>query len=177
MIIIHQHCVSSKRETINKSNSNRILYNYVVISGSGLLDAGFDISNVPPPPPPPTINLCIERYRIPVYDSSVACGFWFRHSFPRLSRTTATNLMGQVYSRTKSSIFHSFSVFVGVTARGAAKCPTLINGFTISSFQIWWTALSLALGFDLQGDIVRGVPCVKRNHQLFCPSAGNTYPM
>jgi len=26
------------------------------------------------------------------------------------------------------------------------------------------------------GEIIRGLPCVKRLNQLFCPSAGNTYP-
>lgn len=44
-------------------------------------------------------------------------------------------------------------------------------------FQIWWTALSLALGLEVRGDIIKGLPCVKRFNQLFCPSAGNTYPM
>ncbi|CAK1555840.1 unnamed protein product [Leptosia nina] len=42
---------------------------------------------------------------------------------------------------------------------------------------ILWTALSLALGYELQGQIIRGVPCVKRNFQLYCPTAGNTYPL
>lgn len=42
---------------------------------------------------------------------------------------------------------------------------------------IWWTALSVALGLDIRGDIIRGVPCVKRYHQLFCPTAGNSYPI
>lgn len=46
-----------------------------------------------------------------------------------------------------------------------------------SVFQILWTALSLALGYELQGQIIRGVPCVKRNYQLYCPTAGNTYPL
>lgn len=44
-------------------------------------------------------------------------------------------------------------------------------------FQILWTALSVALGVELRGDLVRGAPCIKRYHQLFCPTAGNTYPM
>lgn len=43
--------------------------------------------------------------------------------------------------------------------------------------QILWTALSVALGVELRGDLVRGVPCIKRYNQLFCPTAGNTYPM
>ncbi|KAJ2945554.1 hypothetical protein O0L34_g374 [Tuta absoluta] len=44
-------------------------------------------------------------------------------------------------------------------------------------FRILWTALSLALGYELQGQVIRGVPCVKRNFQLYCPTAGNTYPL
>ncbi|XP_061936716.1 protein spaetzle 3, partial [Apis cerana] len=43
--------------------------------------------------------------------------------------------------------------------------------------EILWTALSVALGVELRGDLVRGVPCIKKNHQLFCPTAGNTYPI
>lgn len=43
--------------------------------------------------------------------------------------------------------------------------------------QIWWTALSVALGLNVRGDVIKGVPCVKKNHQLFCPTAGNSYPM
>ncbi|KAJ4433434.1 hypothetical protein ANN_15732 [Periplaneta americana] len=42
---------------------------------------------------------------------------------------------------------------------------------------ILWTALSLALGLEIRGEIIRGVPCIKRFHQLFCPTAGNSYPM
>jgi hypothetical protein len=49
--------------------------------------------------------------------------------------------------------------------------------FTFIWFQILWTALSVALGYELQGQIIRGVPCVKRNYQLYCPTAGNTYPL
>lgn len=45
------------------------------------------------------------------------------------------------------------------------------------SLQIFWTALSIALGWELRGEIIRGVPCIKRYHQLFCPTAGNSYPM
>lgn len=44
------------------------------------------------------------------------------------------------------------------------------------SFQIWWTALSVALGLNVRGDVIRGAPCIKRNHQLFCPQAGSQYP-
>merc|ERR1719228_990207 len=41
---------------------------------------------------------------------------------------------------------------------------------------VLWTALSLALGLEIQGEIIQGLPCIKRLNQLFCPSAGNTYP-
>ena len=51
---------------------------------------------------------------------------------------------------------------------------TLIFAFIL---QIWWTALSVALGLNVRGDVIKGVPCVKRYHQLFCPTAGNSYPM
>jgi hypothetical protein len=42
---------------------------------------------------------------------------------------------------------------------------------------IWWTALSVALGLEIRGEVIRGTPCVKRFNQLFCPTAGNTYPV
>lgn len=42
---------------------------------------------------------------------------------------------------------------------------------------IWWTALSVALGLEIRGEVIRGTPCVKRHNQLFCPTAGNTYPV
>ncbi|XP_047535622.1 protein spaetzle 3 [Vanessa atalanta] len=54
--------------------------------------------------------------------------------------------------------------------------PTVNNG-SFYQIPILWTALSLALGYELQGQIIRGVPCVKRNFQLYCPTAGNTYPI
>ncbi|XP_028161688.1 protein spaetzle 3 [Ostrinia furnacalis] len=54
--------------------------------------------------------------------------------------------------------------------------PTVNNG-SFYQIPILWTALSLALGYELQGQIIRGVPCVKRNYQLYCPTAGNTYPL
>lgn len=53
--------------------------------------------------------------------------------------------------------------------------PTVNNG-SFYQIPILWTALSLALGYELQGQVIRGVPCVKRNYQLYCPTAGNTYP-
>ncbi|KAL9924101.1 spaetzle domain-containing protein 3 isoform 1-T3 [Glossina fuscipes fuscipes] len=54
--------------------------------------------------------------------------------------------------------------------------PTLNNG-TLVQIPIWWTALSVALGLDVRGDVIKGVPCIKRYHQLFCPTAGNSYPI
>ncbi|XP_026756181.1 protein spaetzle 3 [Galleria mellonella] len=54
--------------------------------------------------------------------------------------------------------------------------PTVANG-TFYQIPILWTALSLALGYELQGQIVRGIPCVKRNYQLYCPTAGSAYPL
>lgn len=52
-----------------------------------------------------------------------------------------------------------------------------LTTFLYFVFQILWTALSLALGLEIRGEIIRGVPCIKRFHQLFCPTAGNSYPM
>ncbi|XP_014252668.1 protein spaetzle 3 isoform X2 [Cimex lectularius] len=42
-------------------------------------------------------------------------------------------------------------------------------------FLLVWTAL--ALGLVIRGDVIRGSPCIKKHHQLFCPTAGNTYPI
>ncbi|KAF2368577.1 Spaetzle [Trinorchestia longiramus] len=44
------------------------------------------------------------------------------------------------------------------------------------SIAVLWTALSLALGVEVQGEIVRGLPCIKRLNQLFCRNAGTSYP-
>lgn len=49
--------------------------------------------------------------------------------------------------------------------------------FSFIHLQIWWTALSVALGLEIRGEVIRGTPCVKRHNQLFCPTAGNTYPV
>uniref|UniRef100_A0A1I8M8Y4 Spaetzle domain-containing protein n=1 Tax=Musca domestica TaxID=7370 RepID=A0A1I8M8Y4_MUSDO len=54
--------------------------------------------------------------------------------------------------------------------------PTFNNGSFVQ-IPIWWTALSVALGLDVRGDLIKGVPCIKRYHQLFCPTAGNSYPI
>ncbi|ODM95494.1 hypothetical protein Ocin01_11183 [Orchesella cincta] len=43
--------------------------------------------------------------------------------------------------------------------------------------MILWTALSYALGLEIRGEILRGLPCIKRLNQLFCPTAGTTYPL
>ncbi|ALC38965.1 spz3 [Drosophila busckii] len=54
--------------------------------------------------------------------------------------------------------------------------PKASNG-SFLQIPIWWTALSVALGLDVRGDVIKGVPCIKRYHQLFCPTAGNSYPI
>ncbi|XP_044253648.1 protein spaetzle 3 [Tribolium madens] len=54
--------------------------------------------------------------------------------------------------------------------------PVLNNG-TFVQIPILWTALSVALGLELRGEYIRGVPCIKRHQQLFCPTAGNSYPL
>ncbi|XP_034934726.1 protein spaetzle 3 [Chelonus insularis] len=54
--------------------------------------------------------------------------------------------------------------------------PQYNNG-TFVQIPILWTALSVALGVELRGDLVRGTPCIKKYHQLFCPTAGKTYPI
>lgn len=43
--------------------------------------------------------------------------------------------------------------------------------------QVFWTALSFAFGYEIGGDVIRGTPCIKRNYQLFCPTAGKSYPV
>nr|XP_022917013.1 protein spaetzle 3 isoform X2 [Onthophagus taurus] len=52
-----------------------------------------------------------------------------------------------------------------------------VNNGTFVQIPILWTALSLALGVELRGNLIRGVPCYKRDYQLYCPTAGNTYPI
>ncbi|XP_073993609.1 spaetzle domain-containing protein 3 [Rhodnius prolixus] len=51
------------------------------------------------------------------------------------------------------------------------------NNGTLVHIPVLWTALSLALGLEIRGDIIKGTPCIKRYHQLFCPTAGNSYPI
>lgn len=48
-----------------------------------------------------------------------------------------------------------------------------------SASVFWVVMVSMSLGMDVNnggGEIIRGLPCVKRLNQLFCPSAGTTYP-
>lgn len=48
-----------------------------------------------------------------------------------------------------------------------------------SSVMLVVMVSSMGLGMDVNnggGEIIRGLPCVKRLNQLFCPSAGTTYP-
>ncbi|CAG9863216.1 unnamed protein product [Phyllotreta striolata] len=54
--------------------------------------------------------------------------------------------------------------------------PVLSNG-TFVQIPILWTALSVALGLELKGGYIRGVPCIIRDLQLYCPTAGNSYPL
>ncbi|CAH0564696.1 unnamed protein product [Brassicogethes aeneus] len=54
--------------------------------------------------------------------------------------------------------------------------PVLSNGSFVQ-IPILWTALSVALGYERSGEILRGVPCVKKNQQLMCPSPGPSYPL
>nr|XP_023019907.1 protein spaetzle 3-like [Leptinotarsa decemlineata] len=44
------------------------------------------------------------------------------------------------------------------------------------SLTILWTALSIALGVEIRGEYIRGVPCIIKNQQLYCPTAGTSYP-
>ncbi|XP_060522873.1 protein spaetzle 3 [Cylas formicarius] len=53
----------------------------------------------------------------------------------------------------------------------------VINNGTFVQIPILWTALSVALGLELRGEYIRGVPCIKRNQQLICPTAGDSYPL
>ncbi|KRT85261.1 hypothetical protein AMK59_2675, partial [Oryctes borbonicus] len=54
--------------------------------------------------------------------------------------------------------------------------PQLNNG-TFVQIPILWTALSVALGIEVRGNLIRGIPCLKRDSQLYCPNAGNAYPL
>ncbi|KAF0306477.1 Protein spaetzle 3 [Amphibalanus amphitrite] len=53
---------------------------------------------------------------------------------------------------------------------------TLKNN-TVVQVPIFWTALNIALGYQVQADqVIRGLPCIKRLRQLFCTNAGSQYP-
>ncbi|XP_050548712.1 protein spaetzle 3 [Daktulosphaira vitifoliae] len=52
-----------------------------------------------------------------------------------------------------------------------------VSNGSFLQIPVLWTALSFALGYEINGDIIRGNPCIKRNHQLFCPTAGKSYPI
>ncbi|XP_063243730.1 protein spaetzle 3 isoform X2 [Bacillus rossius redtenbacheri] len=54
--------------------------------------------------------------------------------------------------------------------------PVTNNG-TLVQIPILWTALSVALGLEIRAELIRGAPCIKRFNQLFCPTAGNSYPI
>ncbi|RXG57665.1 hypothetical protein Avbf_16009 [Armadillidium vulgare] len=43
-------------------------------------------------------------------------------------------------------------------------------------YMVLWTALSLALGVERRGELIRGLPCITRFNQLFCRSGGTSYP-
>lgn len=69
--------------------------------------------------------------------------------------------------------------YLGVCLRFSGReCNLSLDLFDFVLFpQIWWTALSVALGLEVRGEVIKGTPCVKRFNQLYCPSAGNSYPM
>lgn len=52
-----------------------------------------------------------------------------------------------------------------------------VSNGSLLQIPVFWTALSFALGYEIGGDVIRGTPCIKRNHQLFCPTAGKSYPV
>jgi len=51
--------------------------------------------------------------------------------------------------------------------------PSVNNG-TLYQIPILWTALSVALGLEVRGEILRGLPCIKRLNQLYL-SNGREY--
>ncbi|XP_042873195.1 protein spaetzle 3-like isoform X3 [Penaeus japonicus] len=51
-----------------------------------------------------------------------------------------------------------------------------VSNSTFVQLPVLWTALSLALGVEVQGEIIRGLPCIQRHNQLFCRTAGTSYP-
>nr|XP_045614857.1 protein spaetzle 3-like [Procambarus clarkii] len=89
----------------------------------------------------------------------------FMHSLP-------SELQGPVAFRNSSS---SGSRFPPGAVAPRLALPTITNT-TFVQLPVLWTALSLALGVEVQGEIIRGLPCIKRLNQLFCRTPGNVYP-
>ncbi|XP_025419786.1 protein spaetzle 3 [Sipha flava] len=52
-----------------------------------------------------------------------------------------------------------------------------VSNGSLLQIPVFWTTLSFALGYEIGGDVIRGTPCIKKNHQLFCPTAGKSYPV
>jgi len=46
----------------------------------------------------------------------------------------------------------------------------------IMKTMMLWTFLSITMGLEIHGEIIRGYPCIKRYNQLYCPTPGNNYP-
>ncbi|KAK7870514.1 hypothetical protein R5R35_002917 [Gryllus longicercus] len=84
---------------------------------------------------------------------------------PADGRTRVTPIQGPIFVRNGS-----------VPVVPLYSYPVLQNGSFVQ-IPILWTALSVALGLEIRGEIIRGVPCIKRFHQLFCPTAGASYPI
>lgn len=73
--------------------------------------------------------------------------------------------------------FYFYPIFQGQTSSFFILFSQILRVLIVCSYsQILWTAMSLAMGLEIRGDIIRGLPCIKRLNQLFCPTAGNRYP-
>ncbi|XP_076369172.1 protein spaetzle 3-like [Tachypleus tridentatus] len=46
----------------------------------------------------------------------------------------------------------------------------------MNTLKIFVATLSLTLGLEIRGEIIRGYPCIRRLNQLYCPTPGNKYP-
>lgn len=53
----------------------------------------------------------------------------------------------------------------------ALHCCEVTTGLTVL-----WMLLTLTIGLEITGEIIRGYPCIKRYNQLYCPTPGNNYP-
>ncbi|XP_071538394.1 protein spaetzle 3-like isoform X2 [Panulirus ornatus] len=89
----------------------------------------------------------------------------FVHSLP-------SELQGPIAFRNSSS---NSSRFPTGAIKPRLTIPTISNS-TFVQLPVLWTALSLALGVEVQGEVIRGLPCIKRLNQLFCSTAGSQYP-